>query len=234
MAQTQEITSTDGTHPDIPILFEDNHLFVVNKPPGLLSQEDHTGRPDLLNICKEYIRKEYNKPGNVFLGLLHRLDRPVGGVMVFAKTSKAAARISEQIRARKVKKRYLAVVVGNPPLNGVLEHHLLKNEKKNMVEVVPKPMRQSKLAKLSFNVIERTGDLALVDINLETGRAHQIRVQFAEIGAPVWGDKRYGTKKKSGSIALHAYSFKLEHPTLKEKMTFKANQPDKDPWNQFS
>lgn len=234
MEQPQEQILTTGTTPDIPIIFEDNHLLVVNKPPGLLSQEDHTERPDLLNICKTYIREKYNKPGNVFLGLLHRLDRPVGGVMVFAKTSKAASRVSEQIRARKVRKRYRAVLVGNPPPNGVLEHHLLKNEKKNVVEVVAKPLRRSKLAKLSFNVIARKHNLALVDINLETGRAHQIRVQFAETGSPVWGDKRYGTPQDTGSIALHAYSFKLEHPTLKEKMTFKADLPETTPWNQLA
>lgn len=234
MAQTPEPSSTTGTTPDIQIIFEDNHLLVVNKPPGILSQEDHTERHDLLNICKKYIKKKFNKPGNVFLGLLHRLDRPVGGVMVFAKTSKAASRISEQIRDRKVKKRYRAIVVGNPPPNGVLEHHLVKNEKKNIVHVVSNPTRQSRLAKLSFTVMTRAQNLALVDINLETGRAHQIRVQFAEIGAPVWGDKRYGTPVESGFIALHAYSFKLEHPTLKEKMTFKAKLPDSNPWNQLT
>lgn len=234
MTQLPEHAPTTGTTPDISIIFEDNHLLVVNKPPGLLSQEDHTERPDLLNICKTYIKKRYNKPGNVFLGLLHRLDKPVGGVMVFAKTSKAASRISEQIRDRQVKKRYRAVLVGNPPPNGVLEHHLLKNEKKNMVEIVKKPTRQSKLAKLSFNVITRNQNLALVDINLETGRAHQIRVQFAEIGSPIWGDKRYGTPESNSSIALHAYSFKLEHPTLKEKMIFKADLPKSNPWNQLT
>lgn len=221
-----------GTNPDIPILFEDNHLLVINKPAGLLSQEDHTGRPDVLNLCKEYIRKEYNKPGNVFLGLLHRLDKPVSGVMVLAKTSKAASRISEQIRNRKVRKRYRAVVYGNPPPNGVLEHHLEKDRTKNVTEVVKKPTKDSKFAKLSFNTVSKSGILSLMDINLETGRAHQIRVQFAAIGSPIWGDKRYGNEE-SGSIALHAYSFKLEHPTLSEKKTFKAESPITEPWNYF-
>jgi 23S rRNA pseudouridine1911/1915/1917 synthase len=221
-----------GTSPEIPILFEDNHLLVINKPAGLLSQEDHTGRPDVLNLCKEYIRHEHDKPGNVFLGLLHRLDRPVSGVMVLAKTSKAASRISEQIRARKVRKRYRAVVFGDPPPNGVLEHHLEKDNRKNMTMVVKKPTRNSKLAKLSFNTVSKSGKLSLMDINLETGRAHQIRVQFAEIGSPIWGDKRYG-KEESGSIALHAHSFKLEHPTLNEKMTFRAEAPKSEPWSYF-
>lgn len=221
-----------GTTPDIPIIFEDNHLLVVYKPAGLLSQEDHTGRPDLLNLCKNYIRTEYNKPGKVFLGLLHRLDRPVSGVMVFAKTSKSASRISEQIRSQKVRKRYRAVVYGNPPLNGVLEHYLEKDKQKNMSRVVSQPTHQSKKAKLSFTTISSTKYLSLVDINLETGRSHQIRVQFAEIGSPIWGDKRYG-KEESGFIALHAYTLKLEHPTLKKKMVFKAELPKNTPWNIF-
>jgi len=221
-----------GTEPDIPILFEDNHLLVVDKPAGLLSQEDHTGRPDLLNLCKEYIKERYNKPGNVFLGLLHRLDRPVSGVMVFAKTSKAASRISEQIRSRKVKKSYLAVLDGDPPPNGVLEHHLLKNHKSNITEVIPSPRKQSKLAKLSFNTIGRTDGMALVEINLETGRAHQIRVQFAEIGSPVHGDKRYGRASKT-PIALHAHKFRLTHPTLKESQEFVSPIPSGYPWNLF-
>jgi len=221
-----------GTEPDLEIIFEDNHLLVINKPAGLLSQEDHTGRPDALSLCKDYIKKRYNKPGNVFLGLLHRLDRPVSGVMVFAKTSKAASRISEQIRSRKVRKRYRAAVHGNPPPNGVLEHHLEKDTEKNMVSVVSRPTRKSKVAKLSFNTIFSSEALTLVDVNLETGRAHQIRVQFAEIGSPIWGDKRYG-KKEPGHIALHAYSFRLEHPTTKEKITFSAELPDIEPWTQF-
>lgn len=225
--------ATTGTTPNIPILYEDNHLLVVSKPAGILSQEDHTGKPDLLNLCKSYLKNEYKKPGNVFLGLLHRLDRPVSGVMVFAKTSKAASRISEQIRARKVKKTYLAVLQGDPPQNGVLEHHLLKDENTNTVKVVKNAQKQSKLAKLSFKKIDQKGDLALVEIKLETGRAHQIRVQFAEIGAPIWGDRKYG-KQEKGSIALHAYQFTLDHPTQQESMTFTAKTTTQDPFRYFS
>jgi len=221
-----------GTNPDIPILFEDNHLLVVNKPAGLLSQEDYTKEPDLLNICKEYIKKEYDKPGNVFLGLLHRLDKPVSGVMVFAKTSKAASRISEQIRKRTVKKKYLAVVNGNPPKNGLLEHYLEKDSKKNLVIAVSNPGKKSKEARLSYIKLDQVEDLALVDINLITGRAHQIRVQFAESGTPVYGDKKYGYKNGE-QIALHAYKFRLEHPVKKEKMTFRALPPNEAPWNRF-
>lgn len=222
-----------GTNPDIPIIYEDNHLLVIHKPAGLLSQEDHTGRPDALSLCKAYIKKEYNKPGNVFLGLLHRLDKPVSGVMVFAKTSKAASRVSEQIRSRKVRKKYRAVVSGNPPPNGVLEHHLVKDEAKNIVKVEDQPTRKSKPAKLSFTKIMDKRLLSLVEINLETGRSHQIRVQFAKIGSPIWGDKRYGKHQQSGTIALHAHSFRLHHPTLKEKMTFKADLPNTNPWIEF-
>ena len=222
-----------GTTPDIPILFEDNHLLVVSKPAGVLSQEDHTGRPDLLTLCKEYIKKEHNKPGNVFLGLLHRLDRPVSGVMVFAKTSKAASRISEQIRKRTVKKWYLTVVEGTPPKNGFLEHHLLKNKQKNLVEVVQSPQKKSKLAKLTFKTVEQKDHLALVDVNLQTGRAHQIRVQLAAINCPISGDEKYGTARKY-PIALHAYKFRLDHPTKKEPLTFEAPLPDTQPWTKFS
>lgn len=221
-----------GTNPDIPIIFEDNHLLVVSKPAGLLSQEDYTGEPDLLNLCKNYIKKEYDKPGNVFLGLLHRLDKPVSGVMVFAKTSKAASRISEQIRKRTVKKKYLAVLNGNPPENGLLEHFLEKDSKRNLVVAVTKPGKKSKSAKLSFMKLEQKGELALVDINLITGRAHQIRVQFAESGTPVYGDKKYGLSE-GDQIALHAYKFGLEHPVKKERMNFTASPPAGEPWSSF-
>lgn len=224
---------TTGTDPDIPILFEDNHLLVINKPEGILSQEDHTGRPDVLTICKTYIRKTYSKPGNIFVGLLHRLDEPVSGVMVLAKTSKAASRISEQIRKRSVRKRYLAVVDGSPPPNGVLEHYLEKESGKNIVKVTQRATKASKLAKLSFQTLSNNDGLSLVDIMLETGRPHQIRVQFSEINAPIWGDRRYGKGMENESIALHAYSFRLRHPTSDERMTFEADPPNGFPWNSF-
>jgi len=225
--------NSTGTNPDIPILFEDNHLLVVSKPAGLLSQEDYTGEPDLLNLCKEYIKNEYDKSGNVFLGLLHRLDKPVSGVMVFAKTSKAASRISEQIRKRTVKKKYLAVLNGYPPENGLLEHFLEKDSKRNLVVAVTKPGKKSKIAKLSFMKIEQKGNLALVDINLITGRAHQIRVQFAESGTPVYGDEKYGLNE-GDRIALHAYKFGLVHPVKKEKLNFTAYPHSGKPWSTFN
>lgn len=223
---------TTGTEPDIPVLYEDNHLLVVAKPSGLLSQEDYTGEPDLLTLCREYIKNEYNKPGNVFLGLLHRLDKPVSGVMVFAKTSKAASRISDQIRKREVRKLYMAVVKGTPPENGFLEHHLEKDTRRNLVQAVDKPTKNSKPARLSFQKIAQQNNLALIEVNLITGRAHQIRVQFAESGTPVYGDQKYGEGKKA-QIALHAHKFELEHPTKKEKISFTAPLPENHPWSLF-
>lgn len=222
-----------GTSPDIPIIYEDNHLLVISKPAGLLSQEDHTGEPDVLTLCKRYIKKRYKKPGNVFLGLVHRLDRPVAGVMVLAKTSKAASRISEQIRKRNVKKRYLAVVNGTPPANGFLEHHIVKDEKSNTVTAHSKPVKNSKPAQLSYLKLDQKENQALLEINLITGRAHQIRIQLAESGTPIFGDQKYGEGDINRDISLFAYSFSLEHPTLKEKRTFEAPIPDKDPWNRF-
>lgn len=225
--------NSTGTNPDIPILFEDNHLLVVSKPAGLLSQEDYTGEPDVLTLCKKYIKKRYDKPGNVFLGLVHRLDRPVGGVMVLAKTSKAASRISEQIRKRSVKKRYLAVVNGQPPANGFLEHHIIKDEKTNTVKTVKKPVKNSKPAQLSFLKLEQNEDLALLEMNLITGRSHQIRIQLAEAGTPIVGDQKYGKDRSGSDIALFAYSFEVEHPTNKERKKFSTSIPDVHPWNIF-
>lgn len=223
-----------GTDPDIPILYEDNHLLVISKPAGLLSQEDHTGAPDVLTLCKSYIKQRYNKPGNVFLGLVHRLDRPVGGVMVLAKTSKAASRISEQIRKRTVKKRYLAVTEGNPPENGYLEHYITKDAATNTVNASRKPVKNSKPAKLSFLKLEQQQNYALLEINLITGRAHQIRVQLAETGTPIAGDRKYGKDNLRDDIALLAYSFELEHPTTKQSHTFRAPLPESPLWNRFS
>ncbi len=221
------------TNPDIEIIYEDNHLLVVSKPVGLLSQEDHTGDPDILTLCKEYIKKDQNKPGNVFLGLLHRLDRPVSGVMMFAKTSKAASRISEQIRQRSIKKKYLAVVEGNPPPNGYLTHHLLKDEKTNTVQVVNQNVKGAQDAKLMFQSLETSNNLHLLEVTLITGRPHQIRVQLSAEGYPIWGDYKYG-KSKQSTPALHAYSLEIQHPTLKKQMFFSANTPEIFPWSEFN
>lgn len=223
---------TTDTKPNLTILYEDNHLLVVNKPKGVLSQEDHTGEPDVLNLCKEYIKQEYNKPGNVFLGLLHRLDRPVSGVMMLAKTSKAASRISEQIRKRKLDKTYLVVVNGTAPENGFLTHHLLKNNETNVVKVVSGDTKQAKKAQLTFQRLSISEGLSLLRVSLITGRAHQIRVQLADHGYPIWGDHKYGSGKQN-SIALHAFELACEHPTLKKEVKFKALPELGYPWNLF-
>ncbi|MGM0745979.1 MAG: RluA family pseudouridine synthase, partial [Bacteroidota bacterium] len=180
-----------------------------------------------------YIKKEYKKPGNVFLGLLHRLDRPVSGVMMLAKTSKAASRISEQIRRRTIKKKYLAVVTGNPPPNGYLTHYLLKDEKTNTVRVVEPNIKHAQDAKLMFQRVETVGDLHLLKVSLITGRPHQIRVQLSEEGYPILGDQKYGESNRS-TPALHAFSLELEHPTLKKEIIFSAKPPQINPWSKFS
>ena len=230
MTNTPKFTATE---PNIEIVYEDNHLLAINKPEGVLSQEDITGRPDVLTLCKAYLKKEYNKPGNVFLGLLHRLDQPVTGIMLLAKTSKAASRISEQIRKRTFKKTYLAVVSGTLPASGTLRHYLQKDNAANTVQVVKKASRKAKLAELTFSRLQIIDDLSLTEINLITGRPHQIRVQFSEEGFPLLGDKKYGSNHP-GAIALHAYSLTFIHPTLKNEVTISCNPSGNSPWSKFS
>lgn len=223
---------TTGTNPDIEILYEDNHLLAVNKPAGILSQEDHTGKPDLLSLCKEYLRKNYNKKGNVFLGLLHRLDQPVGGVMLFAKTSKAASRINEQIRNRTIKKIYLAIVEGSPPENGVLRDYLLKDPLTNTVSVVSSDSKNAQKAELIYQVDKTVNDFSLIKITLITGRPHQIRVQFSHFGYPILNDRKYGLNNK-GPIALFASKLTFNHPTQKKEITIGAMPTAENPWNLF-
>lgn len=221
----------------ISILFEDNHLLVVEKPVNIPTQEDASGDPDLLSILKEDIKARYQKPGNVYLGLVHRLDRPVGGVMVFAKTSKAASRLSDQIRTRAFRKTYLAVIHGTPnEKSGRLEHYLVKNQETNTVRVVPPTTSGSKQAILEYEVLSSKDSLSLVRINLLTGRSHQIRVQFAEIGHPLYGDQKYGAGVNTSGqqIALWSNRILLQHPTAKKEMEFTSHPPDQHPWNLFS
>ncbi|HBN96582.1 MAG TPA: RNA pseudouridine synthase [Firmicutes bacterium] len=220
---------------EIPILYEDNHLLVVVKPPNLLSQGDATGDADLLTLTKEYIRDTYDKPGNVYLGLVHRLDRPVGGVMVFAKTSKAAGRLSEQIRERKFGRGYLAVVEGHPePIRGRLQSYLLKDKTKNLVQMVGPGVPGAQEAVLDYEVLDMTRSQSLVRITLQTGRSHQIRVQMAERGHPLLGDRRYGPRKNERQqIALWAERISFVHPTTKEKLEFAQLPPAVKPWTEF-
>lgn len=215
---------------DLKILYEDNHIIVVVKNPGIPVQADKTGDMDMLTIIKGYIKEKYNKPGNVYLGLVHRLDRMVGGVMVFAKTSKAASRISEYIRQKNVKKKYFAIVNGYLPVsdkNIKLNDYLVKNERLNMSRVVEKGYKGSKEAILEYKVLknfEYNGKkYSLVDIDLHTGRHHQIRVQFANIGHPLYGDIKYGQKinKVGQNLALFSYYLSFFHPTKDEYLEFK-------------
>jgi len=179
------------------ILYEDNHIIVVEKMPNIPSQGDKTGDIDMLTLIKEYIKQKYDKPGNVYLGLIHRLDRPVGGAMVFAKTSKAAARLSEQVRNKEIKKKYLVIVDGKlENKKDILEDYLLKNEKNNLSKVVPEGTKNSKFASLDYEVIKYNEEtnLSVLKINLHTGRHHQIRVQLSSRGHSIYGDQKYGTR----------------------------------------
>jgi len=219
------------------VLYEDNHIIVVVKPQNIPSQEDESKDKDLLTMVKEYIKVKENKPGNVFVGLIHRLDRPTGGVMVFAKTSKAASRLSEQVRNRTIKKKYLAVVLGKPREKvAKLINYLHKNARTNTVQVVPELTTGAKRAELEYNVLESKEKVSLIEVDLLTGISHQIRVQMKTIGCPIYGDVKYGGDKlaKGHNLALWAYELKFIHPTTKDNMTFKVYPPeDITPWNVF-
>lgn len=212
------------------VLYEDNHIIVVEKKVNVPVQEDESKDLDLLTIIKEYLKEKYHKPGNVYLGLIHRLDRPVGGVMVFAKTSKAASRLSEQMRVKDIKKKYYAVVEGKVKDEDVLIDKLYKNSNNNMVSVDDR----GKEAILSYKRIKIVNDCSLVDIELKTGRKHQIRVQFSSRNTPLWGDQRYNKDSKVGQqIALFSYYLSFNHPTTKEYMEFKLDLPNREPFNLF-
>ncbi len=198
----------------IKILYEDNHVLVVEKPANIVVE-------DFFVLLKSDIKKRYNKPGNVYLGLVHRLDRNVGGVMVFAKTSKCASRLSKQMRERTIKKYYLALVHGRlKNKQGVLEHFLVKDKEKNKVEVKEQSVKDSKKANLSYRVIENRKNSSLVEIDLQTGRPHQIRAQFGFIGHPVYGDKKYGSDTRLEALCLWAFKLEFEHPVTKERLSF--------------
>jgi len=209
------------------ILHEDNHIIVVLKPQNVACCPDESGDDNLFDCVKRYIKATYSKSGNVYLGLVHRLDRPTGGVMVFAKTSKAASRLAEQMKGGGFEKRYLAVLCGVPSRpSATLENYLRKNSLTNMVYVCTQTEDGAKLASLDYAVKESAGGLSLVEVNLHTGRTHQIRVQMASINCPVYGDMRYGGEKAvKGKLALWAYSLRFTHPTTGEKLRFIAEPP---------
>lgn len=210
---------------NLNVIYEDNHIIVVEKPVNIPSQGDKTGDADMLTLVKQYIKEKYNKPGEVYLGLIHRLDRPVGGVMVFARTSKAAARLSEQVREKQFKKKYLVIADGKfEEQKGTLQNYLLKNERLNTSKVVEEGTKNSKLAILDYEVLvyNEEIDLSLVKINLHTGRHHQIRVQLANAGHSICGDQKYGTRGRGKQICLWAYELTILHPITKEEMIFKV------------
>ena len=222
------------------ILHEDNHIIVAEKPQNTIIAGDSTGDESLFYILKQQITEKYNKPGDAYLGLVHRLDRPAGGLAVFARTSKAASRLQEQLKSNELKRTYYCVVRGIP-LNATnrLVDYLKKNEKTNTVEVVPPAVEGAKKAILNYKLLQtietKEGPLSLIQVQLETGRSHQIRVQMAHMGCPLWGDQRYGfnVNKKGQQLALYAVKLRLIHPTKKESMQFICYPPDIAPWTSF-
>ena len=220
----------------LEVLYEDNHLIAVFKKPSELSQGDKTGDESLDKQVKEYLKKKYNKEGEVFLGVVHRLDRPVSGVILYARTSKALERLNEIFRSRDVRKIYLAIVHERPPADEeTLTHFLKKNEKQNKTYVYDSEVKGSKEATLSYRLAGRSERYFLLEIELHSGRHHQIRAQLAKIGCPVRGDLKYGYPRSNedGSISLLARSLEFVHPVRKEKIKITAPLPDSDVWKLF-
>ena len=222
-----------STPDNLQVIFEDNHLIVINKRPGDIVQGDKTGDIPLSEVVKQYIAAKYNKPGAVFLGVVHRLDRPTSGLVVFARTSKALARLNKMFAERETKKTYWAMVKTTPdPLEGRLEHYLLRNPKQNKSYAHSKPVPEAKRAVLNYRTLAQSDHYTLLEIDLETGRHHQIRCQLAAIGSPIKGDLKYGAQRSNpdGSIHLHARYLELVHPVQKELMTFVAPVPEEPLW----
>ena len=215
------------------VLYEDNHVLVAVKPPNILSQADATGDPDILSMMKEYIRERYQKPGNVYLGLVHRLDRPVGGLMVFARTSKAAARLSAQLQTHDMGREYVCVVYGEAEEKFTLTDYLVHDPILNRQVVCEADAKGGKLAILHGRCVAQRGGTSLCVIRLETGRKHQIRAQMSNAGLPLWGDARYGSGMAGQQIALWGFKLTFSHPVTHEKMTFHA-MPDGNIWNLYA
>jgi 23S rRNA pseudouridine1911/1915/1917 synthase len=220
----------------LQVIYEDNHIIAVNKPNGVLVQGDKSGDDILPDLVKEYIKHRYQKPGDVFLGTFHRLDRPVSGVVVFARTTKALVRLNEMMRNREIHKTYFAMVFPRPSeLKGHIIHHILKNEEKNTVRVFSKPKADTREAELFFRVEAELDAKVLLVVNPTTGRPHQIRAQLSKIGCPILGDLKYGATYQlpNNTIGLHCYEMKFLHPVKKEMISIKALPPKSFPWNTF-
>lgn len=215
------------------VLYEDNHLIIVNKAPGEIVQGDKTGDKPLSDIVKEYLKEKYNKPGNVFCGVTHRLDRPTSGAVIFAKTSKALSRLNEMFKNGQIDKTYWAIVKKMPPTaEGTLTHYLIKNEKTNKSTAFDVEKPNTKRAVMHYRLIGQSQNYFLIEVELETGRHHQIRCQLAKIGSPIKGDLKYGAERSNpdGSISLHARKISFIHPVSKEKIEVEAPLPKDNLW----
>jgi 23S rRNA pseudouridine1911/1915/1917 synthase len=230
-----EIASVKPKAP-FSVVYEDNHLLIVNKSPGVLVQGDETGDRPLVELCKDYIKDRYSKPGAVFLGVVHRIDRPVSGIVVFARTSKALERMNELFREKQTRKTYWAVVKNRPSRDEEsLVHWLIKDEKKNKTQAYTVEKAGSSRSELVYRIIGQESGHWLLEVNPVTGRPHQIRVQLASIGCPIRGDLKYGYPEPNSdsSICLHSRKLEFVHPVKKESMTFHAPLPDVAEWRAF-
>ncbi|GAE84580.1 RNA pseudouridylate synthase [Bacteroides reticulotermitis JCM 10512] len=221
---------------EMTVVYEDNHIIVVNKTASEIVQGDKTGDTPLSEIVKQYLKEKYQKPGNVFIGVTHRLDRPVSGLVIFAKTSKALTRLNEMFRTSDVKKTYWAVVKNEPKeTEGELVHFLVRNEKQNKSYAYDKEVANSKKAILNYHLIGHSDNYFLLEVDLKTGRHHQIRCQLAKMGSPIKGDLKYGFPRSNpdGSICLHARRLKFTHPVSKELIELEAPVPNDNLWKGF-
>lgn len=224
-----------STPDNLEVLHEDNHLIIVNKKPGDIVQGDKTGDKPLSEVVKQYLKTKHGKPGNVFLGVVHRLDRPTSGAVIFARTSKALSRMNEQIKNREIKKTYWAIVKGKPEEKGSLIHYLKKNPKNNKSTAYSKETPGAKKAVLHYNTLGNSDKYSLLEIDLETGRHHQIRTQLSKIGYPIKGDLKYGFPRSNPDkgISLHAKKLSFTHPVSKKKIEVEAPVPSNDLWKFF-
>ncbi|MFI2743750.1 RluA family pseudouridine synthase [Zhouia sp. PK063] len=224
-------TKTISTKHNLQVLYEDNHIIIINKRPGDIVQGDKTGDKPLSEVVKEYLKDKYNKPGNVYLGVVHRLDRPTSGIVLFAKTSKALPRLNKLFVTKEAKKTYWAVVKNEPPkMQDELVHFMVRNPKQNKSYAHKNEVPNSKIAILSYSIIKKLNNYSLLEIDLQTGRHHQIRSQLSAIGCPIKGDLKYGFDRNNKDASIHLHSRKLHfvHPVSKEKLTIIATPPTED------